>query len=165
MVGSGRIFANDLVLPGTRVQVVDGGQLDGELATVASNGCTDIDAGRNDYDDGAGWIWIHFDRTGSMAKKPGDRFGEKLADRWILKTSLRRYDDDDDDQGFSFFTDDGKKARQFYVCSADAHHDLYILCADGSIPRFESDRSVLRVITEGEWFAMEDGPDTDEKKS
>ncbi len=90
MVGSGRIFANDLVLPGTRVQVVDGGQLDGELATVASNGCTDIDAGRNDYDDGAGWIWIHFDRTGSMAKKPGDRFGEKLADRWILKTSLRR---------------------------------------------------------------------------
>ncbi len=83
----------------------------------------------------------------------------------LLYVIILLYDDDDDDQGFSFFTDDGKKARQFYVCSADAHHDLYILCADGSIPRFESDRSVLRVITEGEWFAMEDGPDTDEKKS
>ena len=90
MVGSGRIFANDLVLPGTRVKVVGGGQLDGELATVVSNGWTDIDAGRNEYDDGAGCVWIHYDRTGEKAGKPGDRGREILQDGWMWKTRLRR---------------------------------------------------------------------------
>ncbi len=63
---------------------------------------------------------------------------------------------DDDDQGFSFFTDDGEKARHFFIASADEHHDLYIYCDDGSIPRFESDTTQLRLVTEEEWFAIAD---------
>lgn len=63
---------------------------------------------------------------------------------------------DDDDQGYSFHTDDGEKARKLFICSADAHHDLYIYCADGSVPRFESDTTQLRLVTEEEWFAIAD---------
>lgn len=63
---------------------------------------------------------------------------------------------DDDDQGFCWHTDDGGRARKLFICSADAHHDLYIYCADGSIPRFESDTTQLRIVTEEEWFEMAD---------
>lgn len=66
------------------------------------------------------------------------------------------YHPDDDDQGFCWHTDDGEKARKLFICSADAHHDLYIYCADGSIPRFESDTTQLRIVTEAEWFALAD---------
>lgn len=66
------------------------------------------------------------------------------------------YDDNDDDQGFCWHTDDGERARKLFICSADAHHDLYIYCADGSIPRFESDTTQLRIVTEEEWFEMAD---------
>lgn len=66
------------------------------------------------------------------------------------------YDDNDDDQGFCWHTDDGEKARKLFIASADAHHDLYIYCADGSVPRFESDTTQLRIATEAEWFALVD---------
>ncbi len=66
------------------------------------------------------------------------------------------YHDDDDDQGFSYHTDDGQKARQLFIASADAHHDLYIYCDDGSTPRFESNTTYLRIVTEAEWFALAD---------
>lgn len=66
------------------------------------------------------------------------------------------YHPDDDDQGFSYHTDDGQKARQLFIASADEHHDLYIYCEDGSIPRFESNTSYLRIVTEEEWFAIAD---------
>src|SRR5438094_10256934 len=45
------------------------------------------------------------------------------------------YHPDDDDQGFCWHTDDGEQARKLFIASADAHHDLYIYCEDGSIPR------------------------------
>ena len=77
MFGSGRILEDELVLPGTRVKVADGSHLDGELATVKKA-------------DDRGMVWVHYDRTGEMAKKPGDRYGEMLADSWIPKTKLRR---------------------------------------------------------------------------
>lgn len=66
------------------------------------------------------------------------------------------YDDNDDDQGFCWHTDDGEKARKLFICSADAHHDLYIYCEDGTVPRFESDTTQLRLVTEEEWFAIAD---------
>ncbi len=77
MFGSGRIFEDDLLLPDTHVQVVGGGQLDGELATVIK--CDD-----------EGMAWIHFDRTGELAGKPTDRVRERLANSWMPKTRLRR---------------------------------------------------------------------------
>lgn len=67
------------------------------------------------------------------------------------------YEDNDDDQGFTWHTDDGKKARNLFISSADDMHDLYICCADGSVPCFESDVTELRLITEGEWFNIVDG--------
>lgn len=66
------------------------------------------------------------------------------------------YEDNDDDQGFSYHTDDGEKARQLFIASADNHHDLYIYCEDGSVPRFESDTTQLRLVTEAEWFKIAD---------
>jgi hypothetical protein len=59
---------------------------------------------------------------------------------------------DDDDQGFCWYTDDGAPARRLFISSADTHHDLYIYCADGSVPRFTSDTTQLRIVTEAEWF-------------
>jgi hypothetical protein len=67
------------------------------------------------------------------------------------------YDDQDDDQGFVWHTDDGKKARDLYICSADEHFDLYVYTVDGFPPRFETSADELRITTQGEWFAMEDG--------
>lgn len=66
------------------------------------------------------------------------------------------YDDNDDDQGYSFHTDDGKQARKLFIASTAAYHDLYIYCADDSIPRFESDTTQLRIVTEAEWFEIAD---------
>lgn len=63
------------------------------------------------------------------------------------------YHPDDDDQGFCWHTDDGEQARKLFIASADAHHDLYIYCEDGSIPCFESDTTQLRIATEEEWLA------------
>ena len=63
---------------------------------------------------------------------------------------------DDDDQGFSYFTDDGEKARKLFIRSADEGHDLYIYCEDGSTPRFESDTTQLRIVTDAEWFEIAD---------
>jgi hypothetical protein len=63
---------------------------------------------------------------------------------------------DDDDQGYEWHTDDGKQARKLFICSADAHHDLYVYCEDGSVPRFESDTTELRIVTDAEWFAIAD---------
>lgn len=63
---------------------------------------------------------------------------------------------DDDDQGFCFYTDAGAKARKLFIASANAHHDLYIYCADSSAPCFESDTAQLRLVTEAEWFALAD---------
>lgn len=54
----------------------------------------------------------------------------------------------DDDQGFSWHTDDSKEARDLFIASADAHHDLYIYCEDGSTPQFESDTTQLRIVTQ-----------------
>lgn len=62
----------------------------------------------------------------------------------------------DDDQGFTYHTDDGEKARQLFIASADDHHDLYIYCEDGSTPQFESDTTQLRIVTEAEWFEIAD---------
>jgi len=67
---------------------------------------------------------------------------------------------DDDDQGFCWFTDDGEKARKLFIASADTHHDLYIYCADGSAPCFESDTTQLRLVTEAEWFAIADAKES-----
>lgn len=75
------------------------------------------------------------------------------------------YEDNDDDQGFVWHTDDGKKARELFVCSADAQHTLYIHCADGSTPQFESDVAELRLITDGEWFDIADGEPESEGNS
>lgn len=61
---------------------------------------------------------------------------------------------EDGDQGF--YTDAGEKARKLFIYSADEHHNLYIYCADGSVPRFESDTTHLRLVTEAEWFAIAD---------
>ena len=66
------------------------------------------------------------------------------------------YEDNDDDQGFCWHTDDGEKARKLFIASTAAHHDLCIYCADGSIPRFESDTTQLRLVTEAEWFEIAD---------
>lgn len=66
------------------------------------------------------------------------------------------YEDNDNDQGFSWHTDDGKQARDLFIASADAHHDLYIYCADGSVPCFESDTTQLRIVTQEEWFKIAD---------
>lgn len=63
---------------------------------------------------------------------------------------------DDDEQGFTWFTDDDKRARRLNISSADGHHDLYIHCADGFAPRFETDTTELRLITEEEWFKIAD---------
>lgn len=62
----------------------------------------------------------------------------------------------DGDQGFGYHTDDGEQARKLYVCSADAHHDLYVYCEDGSNPQFESNVMQLRIATEEEWFSIAD---------
>jgi hypothetical protein len=66
------------------------------------------------------------------------------------------YEDGDDDQGFCWYSDDGEKARKLFIRSADEWHDLYIYCADGSVPRFASDTTQLRIVTEAEWFALAD---------
>jgi hypothetical protein len=63
---------------------------------------------------------------------------------------------DDDDQGFCWYSDDGAPARKLFIRSADEWHDLYIYCEDGSIPRFESDITQLRIVTEAEWFEIAD---------
>lgn len=63
---------------------------------------------------------------------------------------------DDDDQGYCWHTDDGERARKLFIASTNAHHDLYIHCADGSVPCFESDTTQLRIVTEAEWFALAD---------
>jgi len=65
----------------------------------------------------------------------------------------------------SWHTDDGKKARDLFICSADEHFDLYIITKDGFPPKFETSTDELRIVTEGEWFEIADDPDTDEKKS
>lgn len=67
------------------------------------------------------------------------------------------YHPDDNDQGFCWHTDDEQKARKLFICSADAHHDLYIYCTDGSVPCFESDTAQLHLVTEAEWFEIADG--------
>ena len=84
--------------------------------------------------------------------------------RDVVYSSVRLlYHPDDDDQGFCWFTDDGQEARKLFISSADAHHDLYIYCEDGSIPciqdedpHFSESDTQLRLVTAGEWFAIAD---------
>lgn len=72
------------------------------------------------------------------------------------------YEDHDDDYGITWHTDDGQKTREIFVSSPDAHHSLYIHCADDSVPQFESDVTELRIVTEGEWFAIADADISDD---
>ncbi len=115
-----------------------------------------------------GWqeYWLVVGGVSHLAEQAIESVGgrvERLMAHHNLSTSLlfavcllHDEHDEDDDQGFGWFTDDGEKARQLYICSADAHHDLYIYCVDGSIPRFETGTPELRIITEAEWFAMDE---------
>jgi hypothetical protein len=66
------------------------------------------------------------------------------------------YDERDDEQGFSYFTDDGKKARKLFVSTPDVYHHLYICCSDGSVPRFETSVTDLCLLTEAEWYAKDE---------
>lgn len=65
---------------------------------------------------------------------------------------------DDDDQGYNFFKDAGKPARELFIASPGVDHTLYIHCQDGSIPEFTVDTPELRIVTQAEWFAMNDEP-------
>lgn len=64
---------------------------------------------------------------------------------------------EDEEQGFDFYQDEGLKARELLISSPDTNQTLYFCCKDGSVPSLEADVTQLRLISQEEWFAHDDG--------
>lgn len=104
--------------------------------------------------------WLIFRHVSQAATEAIESVGGRVVRMGSIRASAPYlygvcllYDDNDDEQGFTYFTDDGEKARKLFISSPDEGHDLYIHCQDDTVPCFESSVTDLCLVTEAEWFA------------